>query len=357
MKKSIASLELTALTQELQFLVDGKISQIYQVEEEFFFQLHKKEKKIVRIIPGKIINLASEKKSALRPSGFCLQLRKYLNNSFIKNIKQKDSERILILELQKEEKFNLIIELFAPGNLILTNKDNIILAAVHQQRFKDRFIRPKEKYVPPPSTNNWKNLTSNQLTEILKQSTRKNLAATLAIELGLGGLYAEEVCILSQIDKNKTSQETLPKEIKQIIETINLLIKKLKKPTGNIYLEQITPFSLTNQQPTKTTKTYSEALETIDFNQKKSPYEKKIISQKKIIEEQEKSVKKQKNLIEKNNQKAELIYEKYQPLNKLLEITKELKKTKNWNEIKTTLQKEKKIKKIDLKNKKLSIDL
>ena len=217
MKKSIASLELAALVNEFQSLVNGKISQIYQVGEEFFFQLHKNEKKILRIVPGKLINLVSEKKSTLRPSGFCLQLRNHLNNAFIRKIEQKDTERILILEIEKQEKFNLIIELFAPGNLILINKTNLILAAHHQQKFKDRFIRPKEKYVFPPATLNWKKLTGIRLDKIIQESTRKNLAATLAIELGLGGLYAEEICKLSQVDKDKQSTEISKEEIKLLL--------------------------------------------------------------------------------------------------------------------------------------------
>ena len=357
MKKSIASLELAALTSELQLLVESKISQIYQVDDEFFFQLHKGEKKILRIVPGKIINLNQEKKSSLRPAGFCLQLRKYLNNAFIRKITQKGSERILILEIEKQEKYQLIIELFAPGNLILVDKTNIILAAYHQQKFKDRFIRPKEKYVAPPATLNWKELTEVKLNKIIQESTRKNLAATLAIELGLGGLYAEEICKLSQVDKDKQSTETSKEEVKLLLKNLNNVLDQIKNPQGFIYAEQITPFHLQDLEPLQKTPTYSEALETIKLNIKTSPYEKKIISQKKIIEEQEKSVKKQEKSIDRNNHKADLIYQKYQPLNKLLNIIQELKKTKEWTEIKKALQKEKKIKQINLKEKKIVVDL
>ena len=52
-------------------------------EDEFFFQLHKGGKHFLRIVPGKLINLAKSKKSALRPSGFCLQLRKRCRSIFV----------------------------------------------------------------------------------------------------------------------------------------------------------------------------------------------------------------------------------------------------------------------------------
>ena len=76
-----------------------------------------------------------------------------------------------------------------------------------------------------------------------------------------------------------------------------------------------------------------------------------------IITEQEGAIKNQENNIEKNKQIAELIYATYQPLQKLLDIVKELKKTKTWQEVSIELKKEKKIKKVDLKNKKVVVDL
>jgi len=62
-------------------------------------------------------------------------------------------------------------------------------------------------------------------------------------------------------------------------------------------------------------------------------------------------------MIELNTKKGELVYEKYQPLSKLLEIVKELRKEKGWNEVAQELKKEKRIKSVDLKNKKVVLDL
>ena len=112
-KKTISSLELAALVNELQILVKGKVSQIYDFDKkEILLQLHApgKGKQLLKIIPGKFICLTKEKKVQLRPTGFCMQLRKYLDNAFIKDIYQQDAERIIVFELEKQNKYYLIIK-------------------------------------------------------------------------------------------------------------------------------------------------------------------------------------------------------------------------------------------------------
>ena len=76
-----------------------------------------------------------------------------------------------------------------------------------------------------------------------------------------------------------------------------------------------------------------------------------------MISTQEKAVRKQEGNIEKNKLKGELIYEKYNALQKLKDIVKELRETKEWKEVSKELKKEKKIKAVDLKQKKVFIDL
>ncbi|HIH47287.1 TPA: hypothetical protein HA297_03225 [Candidatus Woesearchaeota archaeon] len=73
--------------------------------------------------------------------------------------------------------------------------------------------------------------------------------------------------------------------------------------------------------------------------------------------EQQEAIAKQEELIILNTAKGERIYEKYAPLHKMLEIVKQLRKNKDWKDIAVELGKEKKIKKVDLKNKKVVIEL
>jgi len=358
MKRNLTSLEVAALVNELQGLISTKISQLYQLDEEFFFQLHTKNgKQYLRLIPGVVLNLTLEKKIFGEPSSFIMQLRKYLDNATIKKIEQHQSERIIKIILEKEQIFYLYIELFSPGNLILTDNQGIVIACFHQVHFKDRTIKPHQQYLFPPPNTDWKNITEKKLIDLIKHSEKKNLAVALALDLGFGGLYAEEICKLAQVDKDKSPSQCSISELKNLFLVIHRLLTQIKTPAGFVYAEKIAPFPLINQVLIKETLTYSEALDSINFSVKNSPYLKKINTLKQIIEEQQLAVQKHEACIQDNTLKADLIYSYYQQLRKLLEIVIQLKENKTWREIELELKKEPKITKINLKNKTVYINL
>jgi predicted ribosome quality control (RQC) complex YloA/Tae2 family protein len=360
-KKSISSLELAALLNELQFVVRGKLSQVYhQEKKELLFQLHApgRGKQLLKIIPGKFLCLTDIKKDApMRPSGFCMQIRKHLSNASINKVYQQGADRIVVFELEKSEKYYIIIELFSKGNVILCDKDWIILGALEKQIWKDRAVKNKQRYEFPQAAVNWKELSEKEVVEIFSKSDRKNIATTLAIEIGFGGVYAEEILKRSGIDKNKLPADISSDEIKSILSTIKEILVLIEKSSGFLYEENITPFPLLDQKEVKKFETYNEAINTINPFEIISPYDKKIKALEKIIFSQEESIAKQEGAIESNKQKGELIYSKYAPLQKLLDIVKELRKEKEWTEIAAELKKEKNIVSVNLKDKTISIEL
>ncbi|PIN73605.1 hypothetical protein COV20_05265 [Candidatus Woesearchaeota archaeon CG10_big_fil_rev_8_21_14_0_10_45_16] len=359
-KKSISSLELAAIVNELQLLVRGKVSQIYhQDKKELLLQLHApgKGKVLLKIIPGKYVCLTEQKDTPLRPTGFCMLLRKHINNAIIRSIQQKDSERILIFELEKEEKFSLVIELFSKGNVVLLDKEGIIIGTLEWQRWKDRIVKPKERYVFPEAAFDWKKMSEKQLQDLFSKSDKKSVVVTLATEIGLGGLYAEEICRLLGIDKSISPREIDQGTIKKINKTIKEFLKHIETPQGYIYEEEVTPFPLQSQEEKKKTELYSQALDTLNPFQKVSPYDQKIRTLEKMVEGQEKAIEELQEKITLNGKRGDTIYESYAKLQKLRDIVDEMKKTAGWQEIETALKKEKKIKTVDLKNKRVLIDL
>ncbi len=355
-KKAISSVELAALVSELQFLAKGKISQIYHAGKELLFQLHApgKGKQLLRIIPGKWLCLTKRKETLLKPSSFCMQLRKYLDNAVINQIYQKYSERVVVFEVEKKEKYLMIVELFSKGNLVLTNDKYQIITAWERQAWKDRTIAPGEKYLFPSQGVNWKTISGKELENILHRSEKKNLATSLAMEIGLGGVSAEEVCKKAGADKN-----SLPREgnAKEILRAIRMIAGLAEKPAGFIYDEEITPFPLEGQRAAGKTASFNEAIDTLNPFPKPSPYGQEIKAVERMIREQEESLGNLQQRVEMNKKKGELIYENYTPLQRLLAIVAEMRKTKSWGEIADELKKERKIKKVDLKEKKLVIDL
>jgi predicted ribosome quality control (RQC) complex YloA/Tae2 family protein len=360
-KKSVSSLELAAIMNELQFLVNGKISQIYhQDKKEMLFQLHApgKGKVLLKLVTGKFLCLTDKKDVPLRPSGFCMQLRKYLDNAFIKDFYQKGSERIVVFELEKKEKFFLIAELFSKGNLIFTDEKYKIIGTLERQIWKDRVVKPHETYIFPKVGINWKELDKKNLTSIFKDSEKKNLGTSLATEIGLGGLYSEEICKKKDINKDKLPSEASEEDVSKIIQALTKFIEEIRNSKGYIYENEVTPFPLLNQEPRKVMNTYNEAINTLNPFEVISPYEQKINTMESRVNQQESAIKKQEEKIVANKLKGEKIYEQYAPLQQLLDAVKQLRtEGKEWDEIAVSLKKEKKIISVNLKEKKVVIDL
>jgi predicted ribosome quality control (RQC) complex YloA/Tae2 family protein len=359
-KKGISSFELKAIVNELQILVRGKVSQIYHQEKrEMLFQLHApgQGKKLVKIIPGKYLCLTDTKHAPTRPTGFCMLLRKYLSNAFIKSVEQFESQRILVFELEKKDKFFLIIELFSKGNVVLTDSNYKIIGTLMWQKWKDRTVKPGERYIFPKSDINWITISKKEFFDVLVGSDKKNLATSLATQIGLGGVYAEEVCKMAKVDKGMLPGDVDSRISSKLFDALKKLIVSIEKPKGFVYENEITPVELIDDKVVETMDSYSMALDKINPFEVKSPYDKKIITLKKMIENQSLAITEQEKNIDLNTKMGELIYEKYTQLQKLLDIVSSLKKDMDWKEISVELKKEKKISSVDLKRKMVVIDL
>ena len=97
MKTQLSSLEINYLIKELKVLVNGRVDKIFQVDKkEFYIQFHIPSigKKILRIT-DKLMYLTEDKPEIETLPGFCAYLRKQLDNSRLKEINQKESERII----------------------------------------------------------------------------------------------------------------------------------------------------------------------------------------------------------------------------------------------------------------------
>jgi len=368
MKAQLTSIEIYYLIKELKILIDGKIDKIYQPsKEELLLQFHlpNKGKKILKIPVGKAPYLTEEKEEFGEPPGFCMQLRKHIGNARLRKIEQRESERIIELHFEKKEGVKkLFIELFSKGNIILTDDKNIIIMALQRQEFKDRSIKPKEEYKYPKKQINFFDLNVDNLGQLIKNSKKDAIVTCLAVEVGLGGVYGEEVCLLSKIDKNKKPSSINQQQIKSIAENIKSITKQKLNPQivkENRKITDIVPFKLKLYENLEQEKaaSFNEALKYLEPEPKKekSPYEKQIEKIKKIIERQKTQIKGFEESEAKQRKNAELIYQNYNLINEVLtEINKALKKY-SWEEIKEKLKGHKVIKELDAKEKKVVLEL
>ncbi len=372
MIKQLSSLDMHFVLKELKNLEGSKVDRIYNNgREEFYVQLYKSNagKKILRVIAGKAIFLTGEKSVDEKPSGFCTFLRKHLEGKFLGSIEQLEPERILkFIFKAKDEAEKLYLEFFGKGNVILCNNEDIIIDCLIHHRFKDRAIVPKEKYKYPNMEYNVFKLQKNNLTSLLKNSKKDKIVTSLAVELGLGGIYSEEVCLLSNIDKNTSPKKINNNEINNITNSIKKLIENKKNPEiiyKNEEAVDVTPINLQFYE-NYDKKNFSDFNEALDFyftkeiktmKKEDSAYAKKINEIKRIIEEQKDTMESMKNKEMENRKKGEMIYNNYQLIKDVLDEINKASKKYSWEEIKKKLKGHEVVKDLDVKEKQVVIDI
>src|SRR3989304_1706271 len=142
----MTSFDIAASVCELnQTIKDARIENIYQLNRStLLLKLHKPNQPAMQLLieAGKRIHLTSYVvEKPLKPPAFCMVLRKHLENSKIMEIRQHEFERTIMVKISTREGiFQLIIELFGEGNIILTNQQGAIIEAQTYRRMRDRNI-------------------------------------------------------------------------------------------------------------------------------------------------------------------------------------------------------------------------
>jgi predicted ribosome quality control (RQC) complex YloA/Tae2 family protein len=320
--KILSSIEIRYIVQEIQFLLDSKVDQIYQPNtEELILALHKTNhgKKLLRLVPGTCLYLASKKSpSPTEQLNFCKYLRKRLLNSRLKSIEQKNMERIVELHFEsKDSKFILITEFFSKGNIIFCDSEYNILSALQFQSWKDRTIKTKVKYEYPPAKK--LNYSLEDFKNLIATSNKESIVKTLAMSLNLGGLYAEELCLRSRIDK---TQKTLSEsETKIVYKELQKLLTEKSEP--NLLPENPVPIKLSSGEGKKFP-TYNEALDSyysqfIQNSEEEIKEDPKLKKYQEILKDQESQYKDIELSIQENRFKGEYIYNNYMELQELIE--------------------------------------
>jgi predicted ribosome quality control (RQC) complex YloA/Tae2 family protein len=368
MKNQLSALDLNYLLKELKFLINSRLDKVYHPSKKELilqFYVSVKGKQQLLINAGNYLYLTLFKSSSQKPSEFCMYLRKKLTNSRLIEINQLGFERIIEFKFQtKQEIFSLIFEMFSKGNIILL-KDNKILSATEYQKYSTRTIRPKENYIYPKKEFNFLELTQADLKKLLSKTTKESVVKSLAIDLGLGGIYSEEICLLSKVNKSKKPSELEDKEIKALFASLKSIKNKKFEPTivyENNLIKDSIPFKLNlyKNLKQKSFKTFSTALE--EFFSQQIPaeqlkYQKQINKTKAIIEKQLQHLEELKQQEKINKEKAELLYKNYKLVKEILEELKQISKKHNWKEIQEKLKGHKLIKEVIPKEKSVVMEL
>jgi len=367
MKKILSALDIQYLIKEFSFLKNAKVDKIYLAEQTLLIQFHVKNhgKVLLKsIIPG-LIFITDHKEKFTKPNKLCVALRKYLNNTRLREIIQKKFERIIEFIFEgKDQNYKLIIELFSKGNLILCKQDYTIIIAKDYHKWGQRTIRGGIKYEYPKKRFSPVDLTLESLSEIVNSSNKENIVKMLALDLGLGGVYSEELCALSKIKKknkilSKKEIEVLFKNIKKI------LAKKIK--AVKYESKDITPFELEiyKKMDKKKYASFSQALDdysarVINLNTKRefsSKYDKKKNLLLSIQKQQIAQINGLEIQAKESQEKGENIYHNYKLVETLLEELKQIRKNYSWKQIKEKIKDHKLIKEMKEREGKIVVEI
>ena len=336
MRKGLSAIELKHVVDELQVLAGSRVVKIYNPElNDFYFQVYGREggKRLLRVlVPGFIYLTTFRILTEEKPHSFLQSLRKWLDGAFVSEIKQPRLERIVeIVFTSKEERFILILELFAKGNIVLCKEDYTIISCQTNTKFSDREIRSKLIYKFPRQSVDLTQLTIEQLKSMLSKTDKDNLGSFLAVDMGFGGVYASEIVNVSNLDKNKVKIDDTGAS--RLFESIEELINR--KTKSYTVEDEIMPFQIAAHigKEERQYPSFNEAIdswltpETIRKQQEKGLDNTELLRIEKILKMQEENLHETEGEIETNQKIAEWIYENYQDVKGLLNtINLELKK-------------------------------
>ncbi|MEM0480729.1 MAG: ribosome rescue protein RqcH [Candidatus Aenigmatarchaeota archaeon] len=311
-------------------LIGSKIKKIKQRENIFDFELFKgKNFHLIVLLPY----FCFIRKSGIRiekPTNFSMQLRKILENEVIKDVFQKEFERILIFQTNN---YKIIFEFFSEGNIIV-EKDKIVTALI-QREWKDRSIIIGKEYKFPPSKNLIK-LSFVDLINSIKED--KNLAAFLASDFGLSSYYANLILSETKIE-NKKAKELTQKELDTILRKIEEI--RNSKNYSVITNSTIIIDSYKRKQFEKINEAFNFAFEVYTKRISKKKQEELQKKLEKIIEEKEKRQKELEEKLKELSKKIEILENSREAINNAINRIYELINAKiDWKFIKEIIKSE-----------------
>ena len=367
LKDIMTSFDVAAATHEINQLVEGAhIAKIYQIgTQTLLLKLRKPNQPRIQLLSEarKRIHLTYYvHETPKRPSAFCMSLRKYLDNGVIKAVKQHEFERIVTIEIAtRQGDFQLVLELFGGGNVILVDPEAKILQAMTYKRMRDRNILRGEPFQQPPARGkNPLKLNIQEFKEIQNLGETEIVRAITKF-LSISGTYAEEILLRAEVDKKTSCSSLTETELdgifNQLKNGLERVISENLEPRivsdENNELVDVTPLQLKKYEAFKQTQyeTFNKALD--DYyakitdadlvDESSGEVKSEVARYKRILQKQQKALVNLQEPIIKNKNIGDLIYLHFGELQSFLpKILEQKRSGKSWKEIASTFEEKKK---------------
>lgn len=328
----LPNLSLRFLVLELQpFVADAFVSRIQAIgENQFKLKLSTKQgSKELILLPHFLYLTEFGIPPASEQANFVQLLRKHIQGKKIRSVRQHEWDRIVEIEFEKNL---LVLELFASGNIVLTEKESgKTVACLHNEEWKDRVTKRNQPYRFPVSKPVPSDFSLQQFEEALKKSGKKIVSA-LVSEFNLFPGLAEEAVLLLGIAKETLATEIPAKKLKALHQSFSAFFSEQKaKPilaktkNGSILLPFPLPHWLKAQKAeTEPVSELNAALDSflspalsqpsIEKNAEQSKRLQKLLFS---LEQQKKAVSTLEKQVFENRQKGEWIYANFLALEEI----------------------------------------
>ena len=327
MKKELSAIELYHLMPELKQAEGQRIAKIFMPgKKDFVFRLKNTNLRV--ILPGFIYLAEATPKNPDQPPNLCMQLRKHLQGGIIRSIRQIETERVIEIEIStRSTTYMLFIEIFGKGNLILT-QDDVIISALTYRRWSDRAILKGESYVAPRPDHSFLKISEKDMQD----APDTPLAKWLAIEFGLGGTYAQEVCLQGGQPQDIPAARS---DSGRVVAAVNALVHAELSPRivskGDDVLDIVPfPLKLYAEEAQQEKESFSSAIDEAfgtrmleqHEEQRLSGHGKKLQEIKKVLQQQQEQQTQLEQDREKFSQQGDFLYAHYQAIKDLLETVR-----------------------------------
>ncbi|OPX79442.1 MAG: hypothetical protein A4E45_00721 [Methanosaeta sp. PtaB.Bin039] len=249
MKKAMSNVDVLAMVAELsERLVGGFVGKAYQVSGDAVWltvQSPQEGRLDLLLEAGKRLHITtSTRQSKKTPPQFPTILRSHLSGGRIVAVEQYDLDRVvrIVVERGDGRRF-LVAELFPKGNLLLLDQDELIILPLRPMAFRGRKLLAGEKYVYHAGQQDPRTASSQYLANLLATSD-SDLVRTLVRGLNMGGVYGEEVCLVSGIDKGQPAASLSPDQVEAVRSALAMVFSQTQA-SPRIVLKDGTPFDVT----------------------------------------------------------------------------------------------------------------
>jgi len=373
-KRELTSVDLAALVTELNEYRGAKVDKAYLYGDDLLrLRMRDFERGRVELL----VEVGEVKRAHLadpdhvpdapgRPPNFAMMLRNRISGADFAGVEQYEFDRILSFEFERDDEDTTIVaELFGQGNVAVLDEAGEVVRSLETVRLKSRTVAPGARYEFPQSRVNPLDVTFAEFCRLMEGSDT-DVVRTLATQLNLGGLYAEELCTRANVEKTLDIAEATEDTYEAVHDAIERLAAQVRAGEFDprIYFEasegddasrviDVTPFPLEEREESPLASepydTFNEAVDVYfrrfdrseddeEPGDSRPDFEEQIAKQERIIEQQQGAIEGFEERAQAERERAELLYANYDLVDEVLRTVRSARaEDVPWDEIEETL--------------------